>query len=273
MKFHKYHALGNDYIVVDPTENNHILPDIAWIKAFCDRHTGIGSDGVLYGPTKEEPTALRIFNPDGSEAEKSGNGLRIFARYLFEKKNMGNSFTIQLPNESIGIEVLEKNGNLVKVEMGTPSFDTDHIGMKVEGAFIQSILEVGNQEVVGTAISMGNPHFVVPTETDLEKQAKTLGPLIEHHAIFRNRTNVQFARKVNENTVEAFIWERGAGYTLASGSSSCAVASVFYKLKEVESPVTVRMPGGELIIEIEGDLEKVWMTGEVKAVFEGIWKS
>jgi len=269
MKFWKYHALGNDYLVLDPKDLGEPLAPER-VRLLCHRHLGLGSDGILLGPlpSTKAKFGLRIFNPDGSEAEKSGNGLRIFSRYLWDRQQVDrNQFTIETPGGVVNSTVLE-GGKSVRVEMGRVSFWSDEIpvtGPRRE--VLNEPLEVGGNVFKICAATIGNPHCVVLLETTPEL-ARQFGPLIECHPNFPRRTNVQFLKVRDRGHIEIEIWERGAGYTLASGSSSSAAAAVARKLGLCDSAVTVHMPGGNLAIEIGKDFD-VLMTGPVVKVGEG----
>lgn len=267
MKFHRYHALGNDYLVVRASECEVSLsPAIS--QRICHRNFGIGSDGILVHEDRE-PSAtfrLRIINPDGSEAEKSGNGLRIFARYLWDSKLVtGEPFDVDTAGGRVTC-VVSQQGRLVTVDMGKVSFRSETI--PVQGA----PREVLNEEIVinGSpvrfcAATVGNPHCVVTNLPSTEETARAFGPLLETNSFFPNRTNVQFLRVVDRSTISIEIWERGAGYTLASGSSSSAAAAVAHRLGLVDSTVSVQMPGGTIRIEIGSDFS-IRMEGPVTRV-------
>jgi diaminopimelate epimerase len=271
MKFAKYHALGNDYLVIDPKDLPAPLT-AAQIKTICHRNFGVGSDGILLGPlpSKQAPFGLRIFNPDGSEAEKSGNGLRIFSRYLWDRKLAGNEeFAIETPGGLVKSTVFEK-GKMVRVEMGKVSFWSDTIpvtGPRRE--VINEKISVGGKSFTFCAASIGNPHCVLPLPEINAGLAREFGPLIEVHPDFPKRTNVQFLKVLDRGNIQIEIWERGAGYTLASGSSSSAAAAVAHKLGLCDRSITVHMPGGKLAIEIGEDFD-VLMTGPVTKVAEGV---
>ena len=272
MRFHKYHALGNDYIVLDPAEfPNWREPGAAQIRVICHRHFGIGSDGVLWGPlpTGNADFGLRIFNPDGSEAEKSGNGLRIFSRYLWDlKRAKGPSFTIETPGGVVRAQIGD-SGKLITIAMGSVSFDSRRIPVTgPDREVIGETISVGGRSFRFTAASIGNPHCVIPVDDLSEDLARRYGPAIEVHPLFPNRTNVQFLKILDRNNIQIEIWERGAGYTLASGSSSSASAAVAHRLGLVDRSVTVRMPGGSIAIEI-GEGFSVMMTGTVNRVADG----
>ncbi len=279
MKFWKYHALGNDYLVIDPKDLPSQLT-VAKIKTICHRNFGVGSDGILLGPlpSKKAPFALRIYNPDGSEAEKSGNGLRIFSRYLWDRKLVGqDEFAIETAGGLVKSTVFD-GGKMVRVEMGKVSFWSDKIpvtGPRRE--VINENISVGGREFTFCAATIGNPHCVVvgrgtpraPLEEISETEVRQFGPLLETHANFPNRTNVQFLKIIDRANIQIEIWERGAGYTLASGSSSSAAAAVAHKLGLCDHSITVHMPGGKLSIEVGKDFD-ILMTGPVTKVSEGV---
>jgi len=271
-EFVKSHGLGNDYFVLDGSRISFELTPAA-IRLLCDRNYGIGSDGILLlGPSARAAFGLRILNPDGSEAEKSGNGLRIFAKYLYEHGHTDKKeFTIDTPGGIVTAELEVRDGRVpfVTVEMGTATFDSRLIPVRgEEREVVNEEMRIEGEVLRFTAVSVGNPHCVVFAETLDEGYTRLLGPLIETSELFPNRTNVQFARVVSEDRVEIMIWERGAGYTLASGSSSCAVAAACVRNGLTDSKVTVSMPGGELDIEIRADWS-IKMRGAVEEVAYG----
>jgi diaminopimelate epimerase len=268
--FRKYHGLGNDYLVIDPNVHDvDLTPDA--IRLLCDRNFGIGADGILYGPNKSRDNfSLRIFNPDGSEAEKSGNGLRIFAKYLFESKYVDEkNFSIETSGGIVEAYIEDDSANLIKINMGKMTFLSTNIPVRGKER------EVVNEEILidgikykVTCLSVGNPHCVIPMDDVTEKKAKELGPKVENHDMFPNRINMQLLKVIDRENIEIRIWERGAGYTLASGSSSCAAAGAAYKLGMVDSKINMKMPGGSLFVEI-CDNNEIYLTGEVEGVFEG----
>lgn len=270
MRFHKYHALGNNYIVLDPEEFKELTKE--QIRRLCHRNYGLGSDGILYGPieTEEADFALRIFNPDGSEAEKSGNGLRIFARYLWDKGKVSeNEFTILTAGGKVKAKV-HTNGQNVTVDMGQVSFDSTKIPLiGTPREVINEEMEIAGKKIKYSAATIGNPHCVILRDEISEPQTRALGPLIENEPRFPNRTNVQFMKVLDRSNIRIEIWERGAGYTLASGSSSCAAAAVAYRLGLCDSNITVHMPGGKIEIVLSKN-HSIIMTGPVKKVAEGL---
>jgi diaminopimelate epimerase len=272
--FKKYHGLGNDYLVIDPnvSDINLTTETIRWI---CDRHFGIGSDGILYGPIKVgENLSVRIFNPDGSEAEKSGNGLRIFAKYLYEHKYVRQKdFAIHTLGGIVHAHVENEAANLIKINMGKITFISTEIPVKgKEREVIDEELEINGLIYKVTCLSIGNPHCVISMNEINEEKAKQLGPSIENLDMFPNRINMQLLKVIDKENIEIRIWERGAGYTLASGSSSCAAAGAAHKLGLVGNKVNVKMPGGKLFVEIN-ETQEVFLTGPVQKIYEGSFNS
>ena len=283
--FTKYHALGNDYIVINPKDLPAPLTT-EQVKTICHRNFGVGSDGILLGPLPSTTAkcALKIYNPDGSIAEKSGNGVRIFSRYLWDTKLVGNDeFALQTDGGIVRSTVFD-GGKMARVEMGHVSFDSEKIpvtGAKRE--VINEKISVGGREFVFCAATIGNPHCVVvaatPSSPDAAgrrshmeispKLAHEFGPLLEVHPNFPRKTNVQFLKVLDRANIQIEIWERGAGYTLASGSSSSAAAAVAHKLGLVDRSVSVHCPGGVIQIEI-GENFAIQMTGSVTRVAEGV---
>ncbi|MBP2629288.1 MAG: Diaminopimelate epimerase [Firmicutes bacterium] len=270
--FYKYHALGNDYIVIDPNKIRVNLSEEN-IRLICHRNFGIGSDGILYGPLfQNDSIRLRILNPDGSEAEKSGNGIRIFSRYLFDAGYLkSNQFYLETLGGKVHVELLDSKANQIKVDMGQVTFYSSEI--PVVGnvrEVVREELDLNGQKFTINCLSIGNPHCVILLDTISKELVEEIGPIIEKHELFPNRINVQLLKVLDRNNIKIEIWERGAGYTLASGSSSCATASVAFKLGLVDSDVKVHMPGGIIKINISRD-GHVHMTGPVTGVSKGLF--
>ena len=274
--FFRGHGLGNDYIVMDPKELTFTLTPKN-IKAVCDRNWGLGSDGILaLVPSRKADFGLRIYNPDGSEAEKSGNGLRIFARYLHATgKTKKKHFTVETKGGLVTIDLyVDRHGDAsaVTVEMGQATFKPAALPctMAVD-ELIQQPIEAAGRALSFTGVSVGNPHCVVfkqAGESWSREDLLKLGPVLESHSLFPKRTNVQLAVPTGPKEIFILIWERGAGETQASGSSSCAAASAAVRLGLVKSPVTVKMPGGTLNIEVTKDFS-LTMKGPVAEVARG----
>jgi diaminopimelate epimerase len=276
--FAKGHGLGNDYIVM---EERHLRRPLtaAQVTRICDRNWGVGSDGILLlvPPWDGANFGLRILNPDGSEAEKSGNGLRIFAKYLWDRGHASSpAFTVATKGGRVACACHVTGGRVeaVTVEMGRCTFRAPEIPMNgPDREVVQVPLQVDGQSLAITAVSVGNPHCVVFTDRLDEAETRRLGPLIERHPAFPNRTNVQFARVTSRSHVDILIWERGAGYTLASGSSSSAVACAAVRNGLCDhGPVTVRMPGGTLHVEVRPDWS-IRLQGPVEEVYTGTLSS
>jgi diaminopimelate epimerase len=271
-RFVKGHGLGNDYLVIEERDIDFPLGPSA-IRWICHRNWGVGSDGILLRTASAvADVGLRIFNPDGSEAEKSGNGLRIFAKYLWEQGGVQKS-PVRIETKGGIVEavchVTAGRVDQVTVEMGRATFRAPEIPMHGPDREVVAVpLQVGDRFLTVTCVSVGNPHCVVFTDRIDEGEARQLGPRIETHAAFPNRTNVQFARVVARDRVEIRIWERGAGWTLASGSSSCAVAAAAVRNAFVDRRVTVECPGGELGVEVREDWS-IRLRGPVAQVCAG----
>lgn len=274
--FFRGHGLGNDYLVVDPREMTFKLTPKT-IQAICDRNWGVGSDGILaLIPSTKADFGLRIFNPDGSEAEKSGNGLRIFARYLHAThKTKKKRFTVETKGGLVGIELhIDRHGDAAAatVEMGIATFKPGALPCSLDvPELIQQPIEAAGRTLTFTGVSVGNPHCVVfkpAGESWSREELLALGPALENHELFPKRTNVQLAVPTGPKEIFILIWERGAGETQASGSSSCAAAGAAVRLGLVRSPVTVKMPGGVLHIDVAQDFN-LTMKGPVAEVARG----
>ncbi len=274
--FFKGHGLGNDYIAVDPAELAFKLTP-SNIRKVCDRNWGIGSDGILaLDKSKKADFALRIYNPDGSEAEKSGNGLRIFARYLHATRRVRKkNFTVHTKGGLVRIELhIDAHGDAssATVEMGRATFDPKALPCTLKSKeLIEQPIEVAGQTLLFNGVSVGNPHCVIfrdKGEKWTREELLELGPLLENHPLFPRRINVQLAVPIGPQSIYILIWERGAGETQASGSSSCAAASAAVRLGLVKGPVTVKAPGGTLHIDVDADYE-LTMQGPVAEVARG----
>jgi diaminopimelate epimerase len=270
--FAKGHGLGNDYIVLRRDDLPFDLSEASIVR-LCDRNWGVGSDGILMLVTSRRADfGLRIFNPDGSEAEKSGNGLRIFAKWLRDHGHAKqDAFTVETRGGVVQCVCHDRGGHVsfVTVEMGRVTFRAPEIPMNGPDRDVVGVpLQLADGTTVkATALSVGNPHCVVFVDRLDSDACKRVGPLIERHPAFPKRTNVQFVRVADRRTLDILIWERGAGYTLASGSSSCGAASAAVRNGLCEhGKVTVRMPGGDLVIDVRPDWS-LRLEGPVEEVF------
>jgi len=291
VKFTKYHGLGNDYLVMEPAVFGALLAAPAAAGAgrapapapigrelaelvvrICHRNYGIGGDGILIGPLPAAGAdfGLRIINPDGSEAEKSGNGLRIFARYLHDTRRVGaEPFRIATAGGIAPAQVLVERG-LIRVGMGHASFDSQVIGISgPRREVVAERMEFAGRALSCTGVSVGNPHCVITGVPVTESEARSLGPLVERDARFVNRTNVQLLEVIDASSIRIQIWERGAGHTLASGSSASAAACAAKRIGACGGSVRVHMPGGVLDVEIDEHFA-VTQTGPVTKVAEGV---
>lgn len=266
--------MGNDMLVLDPASFTlELTPEL--IRRICHRNFGVGADGICYGPLPQEKPrlAMRFFNPDGSESEKSGNGLRIFARYLWDAKYVtepqdgGRTFTLYINNEPITAIIEDEAATVITTTLGRLSFShpLDHSSLyEVCGEFLTP-----NEITAGaTAVNIGNPHCVLFVDSLSAERARHIGPLLETAAPFPNRTNVQLAQVIDPHTIQVEIWERGAGYTLASGTSATAAAGAAIFNGRCQSPVQVQMAGGSAEVTINND----WLaalSGSVQAVYFG----
>jgi diaminopimelate epimerase len=271
--FVKSHGLGNDYFVLDAAHISFMLNEKT-IQQLCDVHYGIGSDGILVKvPSEQADFGLKIFNPDGSEAEKSGNGIRIFAKYLYDYRHTsGKKFTIEtlggLVSAEVTVEVAEK-AQFIKVDMGKAIFRSQQIPVRSDEAeCFDHPLSIVDETYMINCVSVGNPHCVILRDKLSEAEIRKHGSEIENHPLFPNRINVQFAKVLSRSEAEILIWERGAGYTLASGSSSCAVAAVLVKKGLTDRKLTMKMPGGSLQLEVD-DNWVIRMEGEVREIASG----
>jgi len=272
--FAKGHGLGNDYIVINAADLKSALTP-PQITRICDRNWGVGSDGILLLVPGWDGAdfGLRILNPDGSEAEKSGNGLRIFAKYLHDHGHAErDTFTVSTKGGRVECRCHVEGGRVrvVTVEMGHCTFVAPEIPMNGPAREVVGVpLQVDGQTLLVTAVSVGNPHCVIFTDRLDDALVRRLGPLVERHPAFPNRTNVQWARVASRSQVDILIWERGAGFTLASGSSSSAVACAAVKNGLCDhGRVEIRSPGGTLNIEVRPDWS-IRLQGPVEEVYTG----
>lgn len=269
----KTHGLGNEYLVLDEDNISFQLTSQA-IKRICNINYGLGTDGILLkGSSDKADIKMRTFNPDGSEAEKSGNGLRIFSKYIYDYGFVSSkNFTVETMDGVSHISVEETRHDKayqIKVDMGKAIFDSKRIPtlFNTKEAISQKI-QVKDQKFEVNCVSIGNPHAVILKENLNIEEIKTYGPYIEAYEKFPNKINVQFVKPISRVEAEILIWERGAGFTLASGSSSSAVASILKKKGLIDNQVQINMIGGSLNIKITDDWQ-VSLVGEVRQICEG----
>jgi diaminopimelate epimerase len=252
LSFSKWHGLGNDYLLVERGDTGSPLKP-AVVRRLCDYHVGVGSDGVLEIIAVEGSRAeIVIWNPDGSEAEMSGNGTRIAARWL-ARRAQANEVQIAVGPREVAARL--RGGLEVETDMGA-----------VEVGAMEA-LEVDGTRLDFTPVSVGNPHAVIVREPDRAELLR-LGPLVENHARFPHRTNVQLVRIETAREATAAVWERGAGETLSSGTSACAVAAAAVANGWCESPVTVHLAGGDLVVDLD-DRFHARLTGPAQEICRG----
>ncbi|KKM77426.1 hypothetical protein LCGC14_1370130 [marine sediment metagenome] len=263
--FSKYQATGNDFILIDGLDNGVGL-DKNKIKVMCDRHFGIGADGLII--VESSTTAdffMNLYNADGSVAEMSGNGIRTLTAFLLDKGHIsGNKVEIETRG---GIKKIDIDDRLFSVDMGEPSFDKRSIGFTAEDDMWAYPLTINDQEIEVYGASMGNPHCIILTEDIGNAPVKELGPVIEKHDLFANDINVEWVQIESPENLKVEVWERGVGYTLACGTGACAALAVTNKLDLVKNKAKVSLPGGELQVEFRG--KRLHLTGNANLVFKG----
>ncbi len=277
MKFVKMHGAGNDFVLLEAQEEERDWSKLA--VAMCDRHFGIGADGILLVlPSERADLRMRMFNPDGSEAEMCGNGLRCFAKYAVERglvQPQDGRFTIETLAGVLTTQVTLADGRVerVRTSMGVPRFAPAEIPVAVEAEppLKNLSLDVEGQTVAVTCVSMGNPHAVHFSARPVSSYPlEEIGPRVEHHELFPQRVDFEVARVLSRDLIEARVWERGAGPTLACGSGASAVMVAARLHNMVDERVDIRFPGGTLTLEWDGDGE-VYLSGPAVEVFSGEW--
>ena len=275
MKFTKMQGLGNDYIYVNCFEEKIENPNELSIK-ISDRHFGVGSDGlVLIKPSKTSDFKMRIFNPDGSEAEMCGNATRCVAKYVYENQmTKKTEFEIETKAGIIKPKLNIENNEVktICVDMGEPILQQEKIPMiGTKETVVNEEITVNDKKLNITCVSMGNPHCIIFVDDTNFKEFETLGKKLENHEVFPNRINVEFVKILNQNEINMRVWERGAGETLACGTGACATAVACILNNKTNNNIIVHLKGGNLEIEWNKDTNHVFMTGPAKKVFDGIW--
>ena len=277
MNFVKMEATGNIFLLVDARKEERDWPELA--ISMCHRHFGVGADGlILILPSEVADLRMRVFNPDGSEAEACGNGMRCFARYIIEEGLIKErEFKIET---LAGIRIVRpcvEDGrvNRVQVDMGKPGLRPEDIPVLVEREKFDIILDypinVEGEELLLTCLSMGNPHAVCfPGEPVSEFPLAKFGPKVENNPIFPNRVNFEIANVIGRGQIEARVWERGVGETLSCGSGASAIAVAARLHDYIDNKVDITLPGGKLRVEWDG-VGEVWLTGPAERVFRGEW--
>ena len=279
--FSKMHGLGNDYIIVDESEKILIpeekKPEI--VEEICRRGFSVGADGVIFvtpASTEDADIRFRIFNSDGTEAEMCGNGIRCFAKYVYENEIFrGDEILVETLGgiKEIDLDVEGVEVRASSVDMGVPTFKTSDIPMiSDKEEFLDSELIVDGKPIKMTVVNVGNPHAVIFTENIENIDLNEIGPLIENHPAFPQKTNVHFVNIINRNEIEMITWERGAGFTLACGTGATSSVIAGFKLGKLDEEVEVHLPGGELLIIVYemGEEIRIFMEGEAVLVFDGV---
>lgn len=272
MQFTKYTGLGNDFVVLDGRRAADIKDPCALAPKICDRRFGVGADGlVLLLPSDKADVRMQIINSDGSEAEMCGNASRCVALHLY-RRGIVNKKQISLETLAgiIQTDIIDEEKNLVRVDMGAPRLKRGEIPMTGVAAdrAVNVPLRAGGTEISGTAVSMGNPHFVTFVENAEKAPVDTIGPALEIHPAFPRKTNVEFVQVLNDKTVRMRVWERGAGVTAACGTGACAAVCACVLNGKTGPRVTVKLDGGDLYIEWP-EQKHIFMTGPAREVFTG----
>lgn len=273
MTFAKMHGIGNDFVMLDGIRETFSDDELRRLAVeMCDRRFGVGSDGIILACRGTAvPLRMRMFNPDGSEGEMCGNGVRCLARFLVDQ---GHATGPRIEVETgAGVLVLNlQDDGQVTVDMGKARLTRGEIGMlgAPDEQFLSQPIVVGDLELKGTAVSMGNPHVVFIVDDVDAVPLETWGPLFENHQLFPNRTNVHFIQALSRSHLKQRTWERGAGITLACGTGACSSAVAGFLNGVSDRRVTVSLPGGDLQIEYKED-GTVFMTGPAQTVFKGEW--
>ncbi len=282
LEFTKMHGLGNDFILIDCLKDESGVRSLEFgelSKKLCRRRFGIGADQLLLLYTsKSADFMMRIFNADGSEVEMCGNGIRCFAKYIWDK-GLSDKRILEVETMA-GIMRPEKADGLVRVDMGEPVFEPEKIPVRIQDRcascimhhaskpIIDYLLQIEDREFKITCVSMGNPHAVIIVDNVPEFPVAYYGPMIENHHLFPRRTNVEFVEVLNSSEIRMRVWERGAGETMACGTGAAASAVAAHLKGLAEKSVTVHLKGGDLYIEWAGD-NHVYMTGPAEEVFTG----
>lgn len=274
IEFAKYHGAGNDFIIIDDMKGTLSL-EPGQIREMCKRHYGIGADGVIVArPSSKADVYMLFFNPDGSVAEMCGNGIRCFAKFLFDR-DVINKNRIEVETKA-GIKTVELifDGPTViggEVTMGVASFTASDIPTTLTDSQQEVIdvpLKLNKGEVIVTCVSVGNPHCVVFVDSVKDAPVTGLGPVIENHKAFPEKTNVEFVQKMEKDHLQVRVWERGAGETLACGTGAVAAAAAACKMGYCAQPVRVDLPGGHLLVEFDSDLV-AHLSGSAEHIFNG----
>ncbi len=277
MKFTKMQGLGNDYVYVNGFEERIENPSEMAVKV-SNRNFGVGSDGlILINPSEKADFEMEMYNADGSRGEMCGNGIRCVAKYVYD---YGLTDKTHISVETLGgikyLDLTVEDGKviLVRVDMGSPILTPAQIPVIADEAEAVAVpILVDETEYQMTCVSMGNPHAVVFMDDIEHLEIEKIGPKFEHHERFPNRVNTEFVKVLDRQTASMRVWERGSGETLACGTGACAVAVACILGGYTENKVTVKLLGGDLLIEWDREQNKIYMTGPAEVVFDGVWKA
>ncbi|HIK10271.1 MAG TPA: diaminopimelate epimerase [Oscillatoriaceae cyanobacterium M33_DOE_052] len=278
LEFSKYHGLGNDFILIDNRETDELKVTPEQAVVMCDRHFGIGADGIIFllaASTADTDYTMRMFNSDGSVAEMCGNGIRCLAQFITDlgapiDESKGRQYRISTLAGVITPEILD-NGQ-IRVDMGIPALEATSIPTTLVASQLKAIdcpLEVAGQTWQVTCVNMGNPHCVTFVEDVAAIPLETIGPMFEHHPAFPMRTNTEFIQVIAPDYLKMRVWERGAGATLACGTGACASLVAGVLTDRCQRQATVELPGGKLEIEWSELNQRLYMTGPAELVFTG----
>ncbi len=276
IEFTKWQGCGNDFVLVD--DRSESIKDPAELsRKMCDRHYGIGADGlIIIRPSDKADTRMRIYNTDGSEAEMCGNGIRCFARWVYELGLVpGEEFTVETGAGILVPKIIKENGRItgVRVDMGQPVLDAEKIPTKGfgTGRVVDKTIEVLGETYHVTCVSMGNPHCVVLWDDLSTLDIEKLGPAFENHPAFPNRVNTEFVSVRDKNHVRMRVWERGAAVTMACGTGACATLTACVLNDRTERKAEIELDGGKLFIEWSEKDNHIYMTGPAEEVYKGIY--
>ena len=275
MQFTKMHGIGNDYVYVDCFREKVAEPD-KLARVMSDRHLGVGSDGlILICPSQQADLGMRIFNADGSEAEMCGNGIRCVAKYAYDHGlSKNNPMRIETGHGVLSIDLTVQAGKVSKarVNMGRPILEASRIPVAIDDTrAVNYAVQIAGLGMIMTCVSMGNPHAMFFVDDPEAVAVERLGPEIENHQLFPQRTNVHWVRIISRSEISMRTWERGAGMTLACGTGASAVCVAGVLTERTDRRITAHLPGGDLELEWNEKDDCVYMTGPAVEVFTGTW--
>jgi len=277
IEFSKYHGQGNDFVIIDASGSDITLAEED-IRSICDRHFGVGADGIIMvKPSESQDFYMDYYNMDGSKAEMCGNGIRCMSGFISDKGlSDKRNLNIDTLDGVKAISMEEGGKSDISVDMGEPVFDPELIPVDIDMEEVFNYkVNIADRELNINCISMGNPHCIIALDkaSDFNNiPLDTLGPMFENHELFPNKTNVEFIKPLTEDSIQMRVWERGVGETLACGTGACAAGVCAIRLNIVKGPdVVVEVPGGRLKVNWGGKNSTVLLKGKVKHVFDGVY--